>query len=701
MLNKRCVDIIKHLVENENRISIKELAEKFELSERSIRYDIDNINYYFKKNGLNQMEKTSRGTFEIEEEKENLLNLLKLLDSQFYVFSKNERKEYIKSKILFNEDIIKLHELSENLSVSLSTVKLDLKEIKVFLNESDLKLKFLSKIGLILSGKEDRIRHVQLRFLLNYIKIFQNEITSKKIHGTPGTDIVVDVIREYFYESPLDSIMGFIKEVSDGLKMIISEEAYRILQYYLMISIKRIGSKELLKTKIQNENFLKGTTEYSIILEKIPALEKKCNINFDEKELLKLTELFLGSHSYNFNSSFYANWIELEVSVNELIREVGENIEIDFSSDRVLIDGLINHLRPAIYRIKNDISLENPISEEVKEVYGDLYHTIEIVVNKTLKAYIGKDIPEEEISYLTIHFKTAIDRKVNLKSESKNVVLVCGFGYGSSKLLAQKLQEKYDLNIIEILPYHQFVNADLPLDIDIVISTIDIGDQINYPFPVVKVNPILSKQDRDKLEEYGLLETPKKVSLSRLIGVIKKECQINDEEKLISSIKKLLKDQLYDDLREQKKYTLYSLLKESSIIFDAKAKNWEEAVRISGEILVKNGSIDKSYTEDMVEAVKKNGAYMIVGNKIALPHARVNNNVHRTDMSLVRFSEPIEFPDGKKIRIMLAFSSFDRNEHIEALVELINLVEDEEFFQFLLTCEEPFIFREYLEKFEK
>jgi transcriptional antiterminator len=701
MLNKRCVDIIKHLVENENRISIKELAEKFELSERSIRYDIDNINYYFKKSGLNQMEKTSRGTFEIEEKKENLLNLLNLLDSQFYVFSKNERKEYIKSKILFNEDIIKLHELSENLSVSLSTVKLDLKEIKIFLNESDLKLKFLSKIGLILSGNEDKIRHVQLRFLLNYIKIFQNEITSKKTHGTPGTDIVVDVIREYFYESPLDSIMEFIKDVSEGLKMIISEEAYRILQYYLMISIKRIGSKELLKTKIQNENFLKGTTEYSVILEKIPALEKKCNIKCDEKELLKLTELFLGSHSYNFNSSFYANWIELEVSVNELIREVGDNIGVDFSSDRVLIDGLINHLRPAIYRIKNDISLENPISEEVREVYGDLYHTIEVVVNKTLKTYIGKDIPEEEISYLTIHFKTAIDRKVNLKSESKNVVLVCGFGYGSSKLLAQKLQEKYDLNIMDILPYHQFVNADLPLDIDIVISTIDIGDQINYPFPVVKVNPILSKQDRDKLEEYGLLESPKKVSLSRLMGVIKRECQINDEEKLISSIKKLLKDQLYDDMKEQKKYTLYSLLKESSIIFDAKAKNWEEAVRISGEILVKNGSVDKSYTEDMVESVKKNGAYMIVGNKIALPHARVNNNVHRTDMSLVRFSEPVEFPDGKKIRIMLAFSSFDRNEHIEALVELINLIEDEEFFQFLLTCEEPFIFREYLEKFEK
>ena len=33
----------------------------------------------------------------------------------------------------------------------------------------------------------------------------------------------------------------------------------------------------------------------------------------DENELLLLTELFLGSHSYNFNSSFFENWIELKL----------------------------------------------------------------------------------------------------------------------------------------------------------------------------------------------------------------------------------------------------------------------------------------------------------------------------------------------------------------------------------------------------
>lgn len=56
---------------------------------------------------------------------------------------------------------------------------------------------------------------------------------------------------------------------------------------------------------------------------------------------------------------------------------------------------------------------------------------------KYLEKYIGKTIPKEEIAFLTIHFKTAIDRKLSIQKKTKNILLVCGLGYGSSKLLAQ------------------------------------------------------------------------------------------------------------------------------------------------------------------------------------------------------------------------------------------------------------------------
>ncbi len=46
MLNERCISIIKYFSENKENITLKILSDHFGISERSIRYDIDNINYF-------------------------------------------------------------------------------------------------------------------------------------------------------------------------------------------------------------------------------------------------------------------------------------------------------------------------------------------------------------------------------------------------------------------------------------------------------------------------------------------------------------------------------------------------------------------------------------------------------------------------------------------------------------------------------
>lgn len=79
------------------------------------------------------------------------------------------------------------------------------------------------------------------------------------------------------------------------------------------------------------------------------------------------TEYVLGSHSYNFSYSYYENWFQLEILVNKLIIGVNSLIDIDILGDKILLEGLLNHLKPAIYRIKQGIKLENSIFEEVYE----------------------------------------------------------------------------------------------------------------------------------------------------------------------------------------------------------------------------------------------------------------------------------------------------------------------------------------------
>lgn len=697
MLNQRCVNIIKYFSDHKENVSLKDLSDYFEVSERSIRYDIDNINYFLAKKGLSQIEKVAKGYFELAESSENLEKIAEILNLSFYTFSKHERKEYIKALVLFSTDVIKLHEIGEALSVSLSTVKLDLKEIKIFLNESKLNLKYLSKIGLILSGDEETIRKAQLKFIMEYLEIARDNLVNKlKKDETLGYKLIRNELKFYFEDFPIRDIRIFIKRIENELKTVISDEAYKVLQFYLMIALTRLKNNNLINEREENQKFLKSTEEYAVLSKELMHFEDNFEIKINESEVLLLTELFLGSHSYNFNTSFYENWIEIEISINEIIKEVGKQIEVDLSSDKILFDGLLNHLKPSIYRIRNDIVLENEISTEVEELYSDLFEVVQDVCDRKLRAYINKDIPHEEIAFLTIHFKTALDRKINNQKETKNVMIVCGFGYGSSKLLAQKLSERYDVNVLATLPYHKFLEIENYDDIDLIISTLDVDDNIEYPFPIVKVNPIFSKNDRKKLEEYGLTEVRKKISLVKLINKIKENAEVEDEFALGESLKEFLEGKVFDDRDRVGKKNLETFLTEEKIKLNCDADSWEDAIKIAGNILLKNNSIEASYVSEMIDSVRKNGSYMVIAGKIALPHARTSESILKTDMSLVSLAKAVVFPGNKEVKIILPFGSIDQSEHVEALGQLVTLVEDYDFVEFVQKAKSPQEIIEYI-----
>lgn len=689
MLNKRCIEIIEYLRKNNYSFFLKELAEKFGVSERSIRYDIENINYYLSKFNLNEIEKSIKGIYILKEDDDKIKELLRSMSQRFYVFTGDERKEYIEEKFLFFKEN-KLIDFVEALDVSMSTIKIDLKEVKIFFIENGLNLNFYSKQGIRLEGNEEKLRMLQLKFLNKYLEINSEDIlVAKKMDSkTYLNDIIYSDLKNIFEGISLKNIYRFVKRIEKKLNTIISDEAFVILRFYIAIMLSRVKSGNILFQRETNKRFLKETREFNIISKELEFLEEHLKLKIEENEILLLTELFLGAHSYNFNSSFFENWIELEILVNKLIKDISDILNINLTQDKALIDGLLNHLKPAYYRIRNNISFENKIYEEVRELYGDLYEKVERISRNYLEKYIGKSIPEEEISYLTIHFKTAIDRKVNSQRKTKNIVIVCGLGYGSSKLLAQKLLERYDVNIIATLPYHKFLEVENYEEIDFIITTLEIEERIEYSFPIIKVHPILTKEDKKLLEKYGLSENQRKISLGQLLTVIKEEAEILNEKELIKKLKNLLKYKYIDDIEKERIYSLSELLPLENIKLVDEVIDWREAIKLSGIPLKDGEYIDERYIDEMIKNVEQNGSYMVVNDIVALPHARTIGIVNRTGMSLLVLRKEVIFPGEKKVKLVLTFSSYDQKEHIDALTKFVTLLEDSNFLERIDSLDE-------------
>ena len=71
------------------------------------------------------------------------------------------------------------------------------------------------------------------------------------------------------------------------------------------------------------------------------------------------------------------------------------------------------------------------------------------------------------------------------------------------------------------------------------------------------------------------------------------------------------------------------------------AKDWKEAIRIASVPLVKFGSIEEPYVENMISSVETLGPYIVIMPQFALAHAAPCEYVKKSDISIATFKNDI------------------------------------------------------------
>lgn len=672
-LSNRGSSILKILSMSEGKGNIKSLAKSLELAERTIRYELEKIDDYLLSRNMKPLERTFGGNIFFEEY-ENFTQQAENLPSES-MMDTHERRNYIFFKALFKEKI-NLTKLCEELDISRTTIKNDVKYLREELSKNNISLRAYQE-GLILEGTENDIRREQLKFLKRYSNSMFYDISQIRTKTEK-------IIEEYIKSVDFKVIKSFIDNVQKKMNKVISDEAYNIIAVYLIITVLRIKKEKFLE-EIGNQNFLADTEEFRCISSFKDILEKEFEIEFCHNEILQITDYFLGSHTYNFEQSYYKNWIEIEILVKKFIAAFNKNIHTDLSKDKILFKEIINHIKPTLYRIKNRIKLENSIYAEVLNSYPNIFYLTKKAI-KDIENYLGVEFSDDETAFLAIYFKGAIDRNKFKEKDLKRVLVVCAHGYGTSKLLVQQLNEIYTINVVQTIPRYMLEKTLEEERVDLIISTINIENKIDIP--VVKVNSVLTQEDIAVLDKYELSRQKKRFFLSEILNIIERNCVIENKEELIEDLNGYFENKLVDDT-EQNDLRLSDILTEENILLNQSAETWEEAVIKGGEILLHNGYVSKKYVDSLAENIKKYGSYVVISEGIALPHSKTDNAVLKTGMSLVTLKEPVIFPGDKKVSIILSFSSFDMNEHFTALSDLNELIFGHEFFENIMKARYP------------
>ena len=118
------------------------------------------------------------------------------------------------------------------------------------------------------------------------------------------------------------------------------------------------------------------------------------------------------------------------------------------------------------------------------------------------------------------------------------------------------------------------------------------------------------------------------------------------------------------------------------------AENWEKAIEKAAQPLIKNGKIKYGYVENIIKNIKELGPYIILLPGVAMPHARPDENVIESSLSLLKINKGVSFSeDTEDVKLMFVLAAKDSNSHIDIIEQLTELLGDDEKIERLMNAE--------------
>jgi mannitol/fructose-specific phosphotransferase system IIA component (Ntr-type) len=158
-----------------------------------------------------------------------------------------------------------------------------------------------------------------------------------------------------------------------------------------------------------------------------------------------------------------------------------------------------------------------------------------------------------------------------------------------------------------------------------------------------------------------------------------------------TSDKRKSRDNPVTQEQEAELSALLRVLTKETIALGLNVRDWQEAVRKAGSLLVKAGGVEPRYVEAMIQMVQEMGPYIVIAPGVALPHARPEDGVKRACMSLMTLDPPVDFGNeyNDPVELVVAFGTTDNKAHIEALAELAKLLGDANTLESLKRASSP------------
>ncbi len=671
-ISSRTKKILNILTNHYDYITVKSIAEKLEVSSRTILRELNLVEEWLQENDY-QLDKKKGTGIRLNcdnQEKANIKNLLKIETVEKY-FTPAERRTIILTELLKKQEPTKLFNFTVLTNVSEATICHDLDEIENWIKAYNLKLVRKPGLGVYLKGEEKDIRQASINLL--YENIDQQEIF-RLIQAKFSDQSSLN--RETIFQNRLLGLIGadtvnilesFVQEIEANIDYQLADDSYVALVVHLAIALQRIKNNEKITIDPNLLEQLKQTNEYVIATGLISSISRAFSVEIPVAEIGYVAMHLRGSKG---RGAFYNSEVSMteDYKLVNLSRKMVEAAELELGvyleDDEKFLVGLVRHLEPTINRIKLGLEIRNPLLNKIKEYYADLF-----AASQKCAAIIENDenitVPEAEIAYLAMHLGAAVERKRGKPVSEYRVVVACTSGIGASRLLASRINKEFDnLKIIDLISTIDFDEGLLKtLNIDFIVSTVPIATN---ELPIIVVNPLLTEKHQQKIKNFLATHPVRQKKRSR-------------EDNKITLKEKLAIVNNYNK-------SILEILENLKLINGYNFKNPNQLILDVSKIIVKNSADQKILEHDLKNREKK-GSTVLEHHHIMLLHCR-SNAVKELNLLILHPEDSFEIvnkpDDKKKIRIVVVMVAplASSPEKLEVMSEVSKLlIENERFIQ--------------------
>lgn len=488
MLNIKEKDILQFLIKNKERfVTSKELAEYLSCSDRTVRNALKLIEKTMIIQGVQLISKQGQGyqiffenqgayqefrqTYELEEDY-----------TKTAVSKGDDRLVFILNKLLFEQVPVLFDDLADELYVSRSTLSHDFKKIRVMLSEYNLSIESRANKGVYVSGEERDKR----RFIMHYF--LENQFL-KTLHC---------YVKFNFFDQtvPLEEFARIVLDECQEANLKLSDFVLQNLVVHIALSMIRLKSG--FEIKNIDCQMTDDAIERKVAQRILSKVSQVTNQEFPVQEIDYITLHLLAKSQQCQKNQKNISEECLKKSLVKTFQDLGLDDIYNFSSDFQLIEGLITHLMTLQVRLESRITLNNPLVNEIKQNYSDIFFmTREILANMDM--FLEWPISDDEIAYVSLHFLAAMER--SKESTKFNILAICATGFGAAQMLRNRLETEFGnrVEVVDVIGYYE-LNQEKLRGIDFIVSAVDLSN-LYFQIPVFKVSVFLKSDEIEMIRK--------------------------------------------------------------------------------------------------------------------------------------------------------------------------------------------------------